>query len=183
MTEPVLLAHTAFAALLAAIAIIDMKRRVIPNALTAGGLLLTLAAAACIPRLHATGSPREALAAAALGGLAGLAAGLVLRFAGNALLKSSMRQSGQTTSFGLGDVKLLALLGAYLGNRAVLPLLLVACVSGTLVGAVRKLATGSSEGKTGPAALARRWQTGDSVLPFGPFLCLGAAAQLMAASS
>lgn len=179
MTNPVMLAHLAFTAILAAVSIVDSRRKTIPNALTAGGLLLALAAAACLPRLHATGSPRHALAAAAVGGLAGLAVGLLLRFAGNALLKPQMEKAGQNVSLGLGDVKLLAFLGAYLGIRAIFPILLVACLAGALVGAGRKLATGSPEGRTGLAGLRQCWRTGDSVLPFGPFLCLGAAAQLI----
>lgn len=161
MTDSIFLAHMVFLAILSLISFMDMKYKVIPNVLSVGGLILALAAAICIPRLHATGSPRQALAEAFVGALAGLGTGLILRLAGNTLLKRQMERSGQSTSLGLGDVKLLAFLGAYLGIRAILPILLVACVTGALVGSVRKLVTG------------------DSVLPFGPFLCLGAFAQII----
>jgi len=65
-------------------------------------------------------------------------------------------------AMGFGDVKLMAFLGAILGPVLVLAALLLACLIGSVVG------------------LAIRWRTGSSYIPFGPFLCTGAALLLLA---
>jgi Flp pilus assembly protein protease CpaA len=56
---------------------------------------------------------------------------------------------------GLGDVKLTAFTGTFIGPDGVLIALLAACVVGALVGLVSTL------------------RTGDPLIPFGPFLAAG----------
>ncbi|MFO7577694.1 MAG: A24 family peptidase, partial [Pelovirga sp.] len=60
---------------------------------------------------------------------------------------------------GGGDIKLLAMFGAFLGWQAVLPVIFFASLVGTLVGVPLML-----------------WQKGDTrlAIPFGPFLALAA---------
>ena len=65
----------------------------------------------------------------------------------------------------MGDVKLAALLGFYLG-RAVAPALLIAFAAGALVGVAMMLRHG--------AAARKR------AIPFGPFLALGGIVGLLA---
>ena len=60
---------------------------------------------------------------------------------------------------GMGDVKLAAVLGLYLG-RAVAPAILIALVSGVFVGAAIMVRKGAVEGRK-------------TAVPFGPFLALG----------
>ena len=60
---------------------------------------------------------------------------------------------------GMGDVKLLAMIGAFLGWQAVLPVVFLGSVAGTIVGVPFMLL----KGKDGKLAI-----------PFGPFLSLGA---------
>jgi leader peptidase (prepilin peptidase)/N-methyltransferase len=60
---------------------------------------------------------------------------------------------------GMGDVKLAAMLGLYLG-RAVAPAILIALVAGVLVGAAIIARKGVAEGRK-------------TAVPFGPFLALG----------
>ena len=67
---------------------------------------------------------------------------------------------------GMGDVKLLAVMGLVLG-RSVAPALLVALVAGTLVGVVVMAKRGVAEGRR-------------TAIPFGPFLALGALVGLFA---
>jgi leader peptidase (prepilin peptidase)/N-methyltransferase len=62
---------------------------------------------------------------------------------------------------GLGDVKLAAVLGLYLG-RGVIAALLVAFVSGSLIGLVLIARNG--------------WAARSRTIPFAPFLSLGALA-------
>ena len=59
----------------------------------------------------------------------------------------------------MGDVKLAGVLGLYLG-RAVGPAILIALISGVLVGAAVIARKGAKEGRK-------------TAVPFGPFLALG----------
>jgi leader peptidase (prepilin peptidase)/N-methyltransferase len=67
---------------------------------------------------------------------------------------------------GMGDVKLAAVMGLFLGS-AVAPAILVALLSGVLVGAVVIARKGASEGRK-------------TAIPFGPFLALGALVGVLA---
>jgi len=66
-------------------------------------------------------------------------------------------------AMGEGDLNLIALIGAFLGWRAILVTILVACLSGSAVGL----------GLIALRRLGRREH-----MPFGPFLCLGAVVAL-----
>ncbi len=133
-----------FATMLVAITLTDLERRIIPNKilLAAAAIGVAIAAAADPGSL-----PERAIAAAAAGGLL-LAA--VLAY---------------PRGMGLGDVKLAATMGLFLG-RDVAPALLVALLAGALFG----LALIARHG----AAARKR------AVPFGPFLALGGVVGLLA---
>lgn len=63
-------------------------------------------------------------------------------------------------AMGFGDVKYLAMIGAFLGWRSALLTLLLACIFGAVIGGVGALRGGATK------------------IPFGPFLALGAIASL-----
>jgi leader peptidase (prepilin peptidase)/N-methyltransferase len=65
---------------------------------------------------------------------------------------------------GMGDVKLAAMLGLYLG-RGVAPAVLVALIGGVLAGALVIARKGAAEGRK-------------TAVPFGPFLALGGVVAL-----
>ncbi len=65
----------------------------------------------------------------------------------------------------MGDVKLVAVMGLFLG-RAIVPALAVAVVAGTIVGVIQMLRHGSEARK--------------HAIPFGPFLALGGVVGLLA---
>jgi len=67
---------------------------------------------------------------------------------------------------GMGDVKLAALLGLYLGS-SVAPALFVALVTGTVVGVAIMARKGTQEGRK-------------TAIPFGPFLAVGGIVGLLA---
>jgi leader peptidase (prepilin peptidase)/N-methyltransferase len=120
------------------VTIADLRRRVIPD----GPLIaaLTVALALC-----AIAEP------AGLGDRLACGAG-----AGGFLLAAAMiRPDGM----GLGDVKLAAVLGVYLGTR-VLAAMLVAFAAGSLAGVILLVRHG--------------WGARRQTIPFGPFLALGA---------
>lgn len=65
---------------------------------------------------------------------------------------------------GYGDFKLFAALGAWFGWQALVPIILMASVIGTVVGIALKLSSGLREGR---------------YVPFGPFLALGGLAAMV----
>ena len=83
------------------------------------------------------------------------------------------RQEG----LGLGDVKLLAVLGMALGLADTLTVLLIAALQGAIVGSFVVWRGGHQSGRSkDPPALAddAEWQPHPHAVPFGPFLALGA---------
>lgn len=131
-------------ATLVAVTLTDLERRIIPNKI----LMVAAMLAVAIVAIGDPGSlPERAIAAAAAGGLL-LAAALAY-----------------PRGMGLGDVKLAATMGLFLG-RDVGPAILVALLAGSLVGL-------AMIARHGPDARKR-------AIPFGPFLALGAVAGLFA---
>jgi leader peptidase (prepilin peptidase)/N-methyltransferase len=127
----------AFCTLLVTITLTDLERRVIPNRVLAVAGVAGLAIAAAT---DPAGLPERLIAAAAAGGFLLLVALAYPR------------------GMGMGDVKLVAVMGLYLGS-AVAPALLIGFAAGALAG----LAMIARQG-----AAARK-----AAVPFGPFLALG----------
>jgi len=141
-----------FCATMVALAGIDLDHLVLPDRITLPGIVLGLALHAGLPAALPWASLREA----ALGALLGAAVPLLLS-AGWYLLR-------RVWGMGLGDVKMLALVGAFLGWRGALVTLGVAALAALLVVVV--------------ALPVRRYQMGHK-MPFGPFLALGAVVALL----
>jgi len=120
------------------ITLIDLDHRIIPNAITGPGALAALVAIVALD----LGFLGEALIAAAAAGGFFLAAALV-----------------NPRGMGMGDVKLAAMLGLYLG-RAAAAAILVALVGGLVVGLAIIARKGAREGRR-------------TAVAFGPFLAVG----------
>jgi len=133
-----------FVTMLVAVTVTDLERRIIPNRIL---LVAAIAGLAIVVATDPASLPERVIAAAAAGGLL-LAAALAY-----------------PRGMGLGDVKLAATMGLFLG-RDVAPAILVAMLAGSLVG----LAMIARHG----AAARKR------AIPFGPFLALGGVAGLLA---
>lgn len=132
-----------FIPVLVAITLTDLERRIIPNKILAVGAIGAVVVAA----IGDPGSlPVRLISAAGAGGILFLAALAYPR------------------GMGLGDVKLAAVMGLFLG-RNVIPAMFVALLAGSLVG----LAIIAREGAAG------RKMT----IPFGPFLALGGVVGLL----
>lgn len=133
-----------FVTVLVAITLTDLERRIIPNKVLLVGAVVGLAIAAAT---DPASLPERAIAALAAGGLLFAVALAYPR------------------GMGLGDVKLAATMGLFLG-RDVGPAMLIALLAGSLVG----LAMIARHG----AAARKR------AIPFGPFLALGGVVALFA---
>ena len=132
-----------FVSTLVAVTVTDLELRLIPNKILLVSALLGIAVAAVVD----PGSLAErALAAAAAGGLLFAAALAYPR------------------GMGLGDVKLAAVMGLYLG-RDVAPAIFVALLAGAVVGLAMIAREGASARKKG--------------IPFGPFLAFGGVVGLL----
>jgi leader peptidase (prepilin peptidase)/N-methyltransferase len=126
-----------FVTMLAAITLTDLEQRIIPNKILLTGAVLCVAIAA---PTDPGGMPERAISAVAAGGLLFLVA------------------LAYPAGMGLGDVKLTATMGLFLG-WAVAPAILFALLTGSLVGLTLIARHGASARKM--------------AIPFGPFLALG----------
>jgi leader peptidase (prepilin peptidase) / N-methyltransferase len=126
-------------------AVIDLEYRIIPNRITVPGALVAIVLGVT---LDPSGEPARLIAGAAAGGF---------------LLLAALAYPG---GMGMGDVKLAAVMGLFLG-RAVAPAMLIAMVAGVLVGAFVIAREGARAGRK-------------TAVPFGPFLALGALVAIFA---
>jgi len=158
--------HCALLAALVIAAFIDFEFRIIPDEITKPGVLAGLAASAAAPALQlrplslaALGVPvaspvLDALATSAVGALWGWALLKAVQVLGEIVFRKE--------AMGLGDVKLMAMLGAFLGPHAVTLVFFLGCCFGSVWGGIQFLATR------------------DRYVAFGPFLAMAAAALVLA---
>jgi leader peptidase (prepilin peptidase)/N-methyltransferase len=130
-----------FAAALVVLFVIDLQHQILPNAITLPGI-----AAGFLFSLVTPPGPRDSLIGIVLGGAVPYA-----------IAEAYLRIRGHE-GLGMGDVKMLAMIGAFLGWQLTLLTLLIASLSGSVVG-LGFIAAGKG---------ARY------ALPFGTFLAAGA---------
>lgn len=131
-----------FASSLIVLFVIDLRHRILPNAITLPGIAVGFVASWFLPPGW-------------LSSLIGIAAG------GGILLgiaEAYYRVRGQE-GLGMGDVKMLAMIGAFLGWPLTILTLVLASFAGSVVGV---------------ALIASRRGSMQAALPFGTFLALGA---------
>ncbi len=132
-------------AFLVPIALIDLDHRLILNRLT---LPAAVAAIVLGTALDPGGQVERLIAGAAAGAVIGLPALL------------------NPKGMGLGDAKLVAVMGLYLG-AAVVPAIFIAFILGTVIGIAIIMRKGMSQGRK-------------TAVPFGPFLAFGAIVGILA---
>ncbi|MGH2864979.1 MAG: prepilin peptidase [Solirubrobacteraceae bacterium] len=106
-------------------ALIDLEHRIIPNRITAAGVLLALAIGLV---LDPAGEPGRLIAGAAAGGF---------------LLLAALAYPG---GMGMGDVKLAGMMGLFLG-AAIAPALLIAMIAGVALGLAVIARKGAQQGR------------------------------------
>lgn len=152
-----------------AITFIDYDLTIIPDELNYSGLAVALVVSYALPHFHPNahvwfpvmGPHFNSLVAGVIGMLVGAGSMLGVLLVGTIAFRGRIKQLQAEdpdidTAIGFGDVKLMAFLGCFLGWREVL----VAFLLGTVFGAV--------------VGLAAKVRTGQSLIPYGPFLCAGA---------
>lgn len=178
--QPITLLWLAFAAALLAAALVDLDQGIIPDSISLGGLVVGLAAVPAIRSLEGEPYP-EALVASVLGAALGggllWATGFLHARLSVAMGRTFPHWPGEDEApprpasldywtwfpgLGFGDVKLMAMIGSFLGPLAVLETIFAAAAIGLVAG--------------GAAALVRRsWA---SPFGFGPAIAAGALAVL-----
>lgn len=140
--NPILVPRLLFACALLVLAIIDLRHRILPNPITLGGTVLGFLFSLLLP----PGWLASLIGLLLGGGVLFVVGELYLRVRG-------------IEGMGMGDVKMLAMIGAFLGWKAVLVTMVLASLSGALVGVILLI------GRKGDMQYA---------LPFGTFLSAAA---------
>lgn len=161
---PWAIAAFSFLAALVALTYIDVDHWLLPRQITLPFGVLGLAAS------FLPGGPEPL--SSLLGALAGGASLVVVGWVAEKILKKE--------AMGEGDVWLLGMIGAWLGLAALLPVVLLASLQGSLVGGLLVLlAKRAPPPKPTGDAETDAWEPPSATaLPFGPFLALAAAEYL-----
>ena len=146
-----------FGSLMLALAIIDVDHMILPDALTWPGIALGILLQPLLPWARLWDGPWGAMAGAAAGALLGGGVLLAVWLAWYLVRHEE--------GMGLGDVKMLAVIGAFLGWKGMLVALFAAALLGSVVG-LTLMAFGGLDLK--------------AKLPFGVFLALGGLIALFA---
>jgi leader peptidase (prepilin peptidase) / N-methyltransferase len=148
---PLLVVRLAFASALIVLFAIDLRHRILPNVITLPGIVCGFAASVFLP---------PGWLASLIGIIAG--GGVLLGIA-----EAYFRIRGQE-GLGMGDVKMLAMIGAFLGWQLMLLTLVLASFAGSVIGV---------------GLMATRKGDMQAALPFGTFLALGAIVAAVAGDS
>lgn len=163
-----------FASALLVLVFIDAKHMILPNVITYPGIVFAVVARIAIPLL--TGTPHfddvPSLSGGALAGmplwvvsLAGALIGALIGGGSLWLMGWTWEKLRGIEAMGLGDVKMMFMVGAYLGWRLTILTIFVGVLSGSIIGIL---------------LMARQGQRNmQMLLPFGVFLGLGAIAALL----
>lgn len=128
--------------------VIDWRHQILPDGITLPGIAVGFIVSGCWPGLQGELSPLQGLKASFFGILLG--GGLL--YAAGTLAEKILKKE----AMGGGDVKLLAMIGAFTGWAGVWWTLFVSSLAGSIVGIYLRLRTGQEK------------------IPFGPYLALGA---------
>jgi leader peptidase (prepilin peptidase)/N-methyltransferase len=143
--------YFAFVAALIGITVIDLYHQIIPDVISLPGIGVGLLASLVIPKFTLFDSLIDSLAGILLGG-------------GSLFLVATLYEwIFKREGMGGGDVKLLAMIGAFLGWKAVILTILLSSLIGSITGITIMILKGKGF---------------KYAIPFGPFLSLGAVISL-----
>ena len=136
---------------------VDFDHLILPDRVTLGGMVIGLAASVLVPALHeVAGTSFDARLLALTRSAIGLGLGWGILYLVRVMGELAFRKE----AMGLGDVKLLGAIGAFVGWQGVLFTLVASSVLGTIFGLLTILFRGRENG---------------SKIPFGPYISLAAA--------
>ncbi len=136
---------------------VDIEHRIIPDEISIGGMVAGFVLSCLLPSLQSTDSHFVSALRSFLGILVGGGTIYAMGLIGDFIFKKE--------SMGGGDVKLLAMVGAFLGWQMALLTFFISPFFGAVAGIIVKI------------------RTKESIIPYGPFLALGALISLFWAPS
>jgi leader peptidase (prepilin peptidase)/N-methyltransferase len=148
--QPLLAVRLVFGCAMIVLLVIDLEHRILPNVITLPGIIVGITASFLLP-------PPPGW----LDSLIGAVAGAGVLYAIGELYLRVRHEEG----LGMGDVKMLGMIGAFLGWKLMLVTMVIASLLGSIVGV---------------AVIAARKGGMKSALPFGTFLAIGALAAAVA---
>jgi leader peptidase (prepilin peptidase)/N-methyltransferase len=155
----------AFVAAVVALVFIDAEHMLLPNVITYPGTALALVARVVVPNLYGVASLGGPETPAWLLSLGGAVLGALLGGGFLWLVGWLWERARGVEAMGLGDVKMMFMVGAFLGWPLTLLTIFVGVLSGSIAGV---------------AAMARRGERDmQMLLPFGIFLGLGSLVSLL----
>lgn len=155
---PVLAAYVVMTCGFIVATFVDFEHRIIPDEISVGGMGVGLVLSLFIPQLHIVDAVPgilthfQSLGWSVVGALAGGGAIYAMGLLGDVLFKKE--------SMGGGDVKLMAMVGAFMGWKLALLTFFIAPFFGAVYGIIEKI------------------RTKDSAIAYGPFLVMGALVSL-----
>ena len=125
---------------------VDLEFQIIPDRISLGGLVLGIALSVFIPQLHNRFTWETGLISSILGMFAGSGLIYLTGYVGQLIFRKE--------SMGGGDVKLMAMLGAFLGWKMAMLIFFLAPFFGT------------------PAGLYLKFKKKQDIIPYGPYIAL-----------
>jgi leader peptidase (prepilin peptidase)/N-methyltransferase len=141
------LIYVSLASALIVATFIDLKERIIPDEISLTGMVVGLLVSFIYPALHGVTSHKLSFLYSCLGLTVGGGSIYLTGLLGDFIFKKE--------SMGGGDVKLLAMVGAFIGWKLVLLAFFISPLFGAIVGIILKI------------------RSNVSTIPYGPFLSLG----------
>ena len=138
------------------VSLIDLEYFIIPNEITYLGVILGVGLSILFPEMHMEKWPLWGLLKSLLGVFLGGGSLFLVGWLAKLMMKKE--------AMGLGDVKLMAMVGSFLGWKAALISIMIASIVGSLIGVY---------------FVATKKLHFESRLPFGPFLSLGTFVYLL----
>lgn len=133
---------------LVVVTFVDFEHQIIPDEISVGGLAAGILVSGVYPQLHGVQGWVFGIKEAVIGAAVGAVSIYLLGFLGRLVFRRE--------AMGMGDVKLMGMMGAVLGWQQVLLVFFIAPLFGSVVG------------------LAIQWIKKSNVIPYGPFLSLAA---------
>ncbi len=133
---------------------IDFEHQIIPDEITYGGMVLALALSFAFPQMHNTANRFYALRDSLFGLILGGTLILLIASIGTLAFKKKLKEIGQDSAMGGGDVKYMAMIGAFLGWQGAVLVFFMAPFFGSVIGIIEKLRKRAD------------------IIPYGPYLSI-----------
>lgn len=146
-------AYSVFISILIVVSFIDIKYRIIPDELSIGGIVIGFLLSVIFPSIQGFSLRLHSSVSSLLGILVGGLIIYLLGLFGNLVFKKE--------SMGGGDVKLLAMIGAFVGWKLAIMTFFIAPVFGSVVGIILKI------------------KKNVELIPYAPYLSLGAVISIL----